>query len=212
MPSVEVRLPGGAWAAVSSKEVKELLQDSIDFICHYDIIETPTDRMQILDLAIPAFLEAIPKFGKLLESMNGVGAHPTVDDALSGIASALQALPTAVDIWDWRDNAANRMALRQAFWSCRYYSYGPALMTKMLHLKRRRLIIPIDTRLRKAWPIPAGAELDDMVDITFAIGRELSHRRASLRQLRKIADGMGWPYNNLSTLRLYDIVSWWKCA
>jgi hypothetical protein len=212
MPGVEVRLPGGAWSVVSPNEVEKLLQDSIDFICHYDMIETPPDRMQILDFAIPAFLEAIPKFGKLLESMNGVAPHPTVEDALAGVASALQALPTAVDIWDWPDTAGNRSALRQAFSSCRYYSYGPALMTKMLHLKRRRLIIPIDTRLRRAWTVTPGGELDGMVDITFAIGSELRRRRGSLRQLRKTADGMGWPYNNLSTLRLYDIVSWWKCA
>jgi hypothetical protein len=214
MAGIEVRLSGGTWASVPVKTVKKDLQNSLDFINHYDMIETPINRMQILDFAAPAFLEALPKFGKLLEEMDGKGSHPAIEDVLDDISSALRALPASTDIWDWPDTPANRAALRHAFSCCRYYSYGPALITKLLHLKRRRLVVPVDSRLRRAWPIPTprGAELDELVDITFDIGRELRKRRASLARLRRTADAMGWPYNRLSTLRLYDVISWWNTA
>lgn len=212
MARIEVRLSGGAWAIVPVEDVKRHLQDSLEFINHYDLIETPNNRMQVLDLAVPAFLEALPKFGQLLEELDGNGSHPTIQDAVDDISSALRALPGATDIWDWPDIPANRAALRHAFSCCRYYSYGPALITKLLHLKRRRLIIPVDSRLRKAWPTTRRAELDELVDITFDVGRELRTRRAGLDQLRRTADAMGWPYNSLSTLRLYDIISWWNTA
>lgn len=213
MSGISIRLSGGTWANLPLKTVKADLKESLDFINHYDVIDTPISRMQVLDLAAPAFLEAIPKFGKLLEAMDGKGNHPTIERALDDVSSALRDLPANTDIWDWPDNPANRAALRHTFWCCRYFSYGPALITKLLHLKRRRLIIPIDSRLRKAWPTPPHqAEMDELVDITFDIGRELRRRKASLARLRKVADEMGWPYNSLSTLRLYDIISWWHTA
>ncbi|MGH9169712.1 MAG: DUF6308 family protein [Acidimicrobiales bacterium] len=214
MPGIEVRLPGGTWSTVSVKDVKNDLTNSLDLVNRYDLIETPIRRMQILDLAIPAFLEAPPNFKGMLEELNGMGENPTLAVALAKITTALRALPSATDIWDWPDSPANRAALRLAFSRCRYHSYAHALITKMLHLKRRRLIIPIDSRLRKAWVIPykKAWTLNEMVDVTFQVGGELGQRPETLRLLRATADRMGWPYNTLSTLRLYDIVSWWNGA
>lgn len=209
---IALRLPGGEWTTVSLKEARRDLMNSIDFINRYDLIETPASRMQRLDLAIPAFLEAVPKFKDMFTAMDGVGGNPTIEEHLAGITSALKALPTNVDIWDWRDTRGHRAALGTAFASCRVRSYANAMFTKLLHKKRPQLIPPIDSRFRAAWVVPYRNKwtIQQLVDVTFDVGRELGNRPASRERLRSLADSMGPPYSELTTLRLYDILSWWK--
>ena len=122
-------------------------------------------------------------------------------------------LPAFTDLWDWPDTPGNRQLLLSVFNSCRYPSYGMASITKRLHLKGPRLVCPIDSRLWDAWiiPNPQNWLTSDLVDVTFEIGWELRARRTSLRRLKTTADSMGWPFDALSILRLYDIVSWWEC-
>lgn len=61
------------------------------------------NRVEILDLSIPAYLEAVPKFRELLGAMDGLDGRPTIESALEDISVALRQLPASTDLWDWPD-------------------------------------------------------------------------------------------------------------
>jgi hypothetical protein len=88
--------------------------------------------------------------------------------------------------------------------------YGVASIFKMLHLKRPQLIPIIDEWAREAWAKTYSQSwtVDQLVDITFAMTKELGRRLESLNEIQEVALQLGWPYNSLSKLRLYDIVFW----
>lgn len=169
-----------------------------------------SDRVEILDLAIPAFLGAHPNFKTLLSTLDGKDGRPDMHSKLNGITDALRLIPQHVDLWEWPDIEQNRAQLRGLLSECRMLSYGVARISKMLHLKRPQLIPVIDDWIRRAWSgcYSENWTFDDLVEITFAMAKELGARHKGLNEIREVAQEMGWPYNSLSRLRLYDVTFW----
>lgn len=200
---IQVRVQGGEWAPVTPTDAKQFLRKS-DFVYHYDAIATSADRIDILDLAIPAFLGAVPRFSKVL------GALSKDASRLQVMSESLDAIPRNVQLWDYPDLAENRKALKQLFYECQMPHYGVASFTKMLHLKRPLLLPIIDNLVRNAWVVPNRAAwiTDDLVDIVFSMKKHLSERRETLSCLRGIANELGSPWSGLSDLRLYDVLAY----
>ena len=196
--SGRARLPG------TDAQFRSYLVEKSGFVFGYDQIKTPPHKVDLLDLAIPAFLDAVPRFGKLRE---GVGERHWAE-RLADATRALRSLPANIDLWDWRDTVAHRTSLTTVFRACRFDWYASASVTKMLHRKRPRLIPILDSQVLDVWS--PGWTFDDLVDVAFALGAELGERESSRAALRKVADELGPPYSDLSTLRLYDIASYWR--
>jgi Family of unknown function (DUF6308) len=197
------------WIQIDAEDVRRWLLEAI-WIHHYDVIRTQPDRMEILDLAIPAFLDAPPHFKKLLGGVDGREGRPVIETKLREITEALHSIPQHTDLWDWNDDDANRANLKTLLRACRLPQYGVASIFKMLHLKRPQLIPVIDDWARRAWTARYSEAwtLDELVETTFLMGKELGARQEGLNEMREVAVSMGWPYNSLSRLRLYDIVFW----
>lgn len=211
MAEAEILVRDRGWTAVSEDDIRELLLSS-PFVAHYDILETPRNRLAAADLAMPSFLAAVPMFKKLLDGLSGRNGQPNLEEAASDVTQALRQIPDHLELWDWEDTPENRGDLSRLFDLCRSYfaEFGPPKITKLLHLKRPLLIPIIDDQVRRAWNPRARTEwsVAELVDIAFEMGKELGSRRPGLSVLKAVADSLGWPYNSLSRLRLYDIVSW----
>ena len=206
---IEVRTRRHSWMEVSEEDVRAWLGEA-SWIYHYDLIQTPSDRVEILDLAIPAFLGAPPNFKQLLFALDGKDGRPEMHAKLRQITEALEPIPQDIDLWDWPDNRENRSNLARLLSACRTRGYGVARITKMLHRKRPQLIPIVDDWAREAWSenVSQSWTIDDVVEITFTISRELGVRVEVLEEIQKVALELGPPYSGLSRLRLYDIVFW----
>lgn len=209
MSGIEIRASDGKWKVVAHDQAAKWLRQA-PWVFLYDQIETPADRVQVLDLAIPAFLRAAPNFKRLLQSLRAPG-EPDPKEIFANMTDRLRAVPSDVDLWEWRtDGDRNRATLESLFEACRFKGFALASITKMLHLKRPRLIPIIDDWVRQAWIRPYRRKwtMPEAADLTFRMGDELSLRLEGLNELRGVARSLGWPYDALSTLRLYDIVFW----
>lgn len=203
--NISVRVPGGGWQTVQSRQAREWLKRS-EFVHDYDAIETHPDRVEILDLAIPAFLGAVPRFRDLRRSTS----TPQVKSWLTEIESALGAIPKETALWDWPETPQNRENLLALFNSVRVPSYALAQVSKLLHRKRPELLPVVDDQVRRAWQTPFKSHWrsEDYVRIVFDIGTELRNRMEVLRALKEMADELGRPWSQLSPLRLFDILSY----
>lgn len=200
---IEVKGLDGSWARLSNETAERYLADS-RFVRWYDTIETDPGRCTILDLAIPAFLGAPPRFKRLLNLL------PEQEDPLRRVSEALRAIPNTVELWDWPDDKTMRNHLTTLFSAARFSYYGPAQITKMLHLKRRLLIPVVDDLVRQAWADTYRRKwtVEELVDIVFDIGHELGQRLGQLNVLMKISQSLGSPWAGLTRLRLYDVVAY----
>lgn len=189
---IEIRTRQQTRARVSREDTRSWLSEAA-WIYHYDLIQTSPERMEILDLAIPAFLDAAPNFKKLLSSLDGRENRVDIRTKLSRITEALRPIPQHIDLWDWPDNRENRTNLRALLSECRMTDYGVARMFKMLHLKRPQLIPVIDDWAREAWAETFSQTwtIDELVEITFAMGRELGVRLEGLNEIREVALELG---------------------
>jgi len=183
------------------------------YVTWYDAIETPADTVEVLDLAIPAFLDAVPNFRQLLDGM----ASDT-RERLARIELALRRLGPDRDLAEWvrlSDSLSAQQLLRELFQSATggangaLVGFGPAKCTKMLHRKRPRLIPIIDSYSRLLW---AGASssawtTNEMVEITIALGHWLADHEGELETVRGLAVEQ-WPDLELSDVRLYDIIQY----
>lgn len=205
--SVPVRKPDGAWTAVPGDQCLEWLKQS-QFCNLYDRIATDPDRIEILDLALPAFLDAAPNFRQLRAVLEPEGRHKEV---LARMSSCLQEIPKGIEIWDWHDADADER-LTNLYRACNLPSYKAARFTKMLHLKRPALIPIIDSYVLSAWRERGGKwTSEELAEITLRIRDELSEpdRMKALEALKEGAEALGEPWAELSKLRLFDIVSYW---
>src|SRR5688500_5673355 len=75
------------------------------YIHTYDQICGDPELVTVIDLAIPAFLNARPNF-KLLRNI-GEDLEPRLDV----LNDNLKDFPSGVDLWDWPDNTENRRSL-----------------------------------------------------------------------------------------------------
>lgn len=89
---IEIRTRRRTWIEVSKEDVRDWLNEA-SWVYHYDVIETPSDRVEILDLAIPAFLGAHPNFKMLLFGLNGRDGRPDMLTKLGQITEALRPIP-----------------------------------------------------------------------------------------------------------------------
>lgn len=202
---IQIRTSSGEWTTLSGAQTREILQRST-FVRRYDAIETSPDTVSLLDLAIPAFLEAVPKFKKLLPFFEGEEGK----ERLQETSSLLSKIPRNTDLWEWPDTQPNRRLLLDLFTSSRVAYYGPASITKMLHLKRPMLIPIIDDFMQRAWrkDYSSAWSTEDLVEVTFSLRGELTLRVPQLNELRRIAQDLGGPWHSLSRLRLFDILCW----
>src|SRR5437016_4526686 len=145
MPA-EVRIKDG-WVTLTDAQVRSYLEEKSAFVFGYDQIKTAPNRVDLLDLATPAFLDAVPDFKKMRD---GVGERHWAE-RLAAATQALHGLPADVDLWDWPDTAAHRAALTATFSACRFDAYASARVTKMLHRKRPRLIPILDDQVLRVW-------------------------------------------------------------
>jgi len=182
------------------------------YVDWYDQIETDLNKVTILDLAIPAFLDAVPNFKLLLH-----GRKTPLDESLRCLSAALVAVGPDQDLHEWvathqpDEASALLIDLFQASTGGRNESlpgFGPARCTKMLHLKRRKLIPIIDSYARLAWIGVSTAPwtTSEMAEIALQLGKWLAARPQQRQTLARIASEAGLP--PLSTLRLYDIVQY----
>jgi hypothetical protein len=206
---IEVRTRQRTWVNISRDDARKWLSGAT-WVTHYDVIHTSLDRIEILDLAIPAFLDATPNFKKLLFSLDGRDGRPHLQSKLEEISEALRRIPLHIDLWEWPDNRENRESLYELLRACRMPHYGVARMFKMLHLKRPQLIPVIDEWVREAWTENFSPRwtIDDLVEVTFAMREALGSRLDGLNEIRDVAQELGWPYSSLSRLRTYDIIFW----
>lgn len=207
--------------AVGEEELRDYLSPSKSpFIQWYDTIETSTDSVQVLDLAIPAFLAAVPDFKKML---NPSAWQRRLDDVLAEASGALGVLPQEVDLWDWvpAEGDAEREVIRQRLVTLfkattgggngAIPQYGAAACTKMLHRKRPRLLPIIDSGIYRAWfdKNSSSWRTDEMADIVLKVADEMRppERQRELDLAAEIAREL-WPNVELTKLRIYDIVSY----
>jgi len=182
------------------------------YVGWYDQIETDPDQVTILDLAIPAFLDAVPNFKLLLHDRK-----TPLRESLRYLTAALIAVGPDQDLHEWvaarqpDEASALLIDLFQASTGGRNEAlpgFGPARCTKMLHLKRRKLIPIIDSYAREAWigVSTAAWTTSEMAEIALRLGQWLAARPQQRETLARIASEAGLP--PLSTVRLYDIVQY----
>lgn len=205
--SMPVKKPDGSWTAVSGDQCLNWLKES-QFCNLYDRIATDPDRIEILDLALPAFLDAVPNFRQLRAELEPEGQHK---ELLANMSACLQEIPKDIELWDWHDSNAHER-LTNLYRTCNMTSYKAARFTKMLHLKRPALIPILDAYVLRAWRERRGGwTSEELAEITLRIRDELSEpdRMKALEALKEGAEGLGEPWAGLSKLRLFDIVSYW---
>lgn len=200
--SVHVRT-STCWVSVPNRTVSRYLRGS-EFVFGYDQIRTPKHSVRLLDLAAPAFLDDVPNFRRL----RAIGERQIVNQ-LAQASAILKRIPANVDLWDWPGDQRNRALLADLFRACRFDGYSAASFTKMLHLKRPGLIPVLDSRVVRVWHGEKRWTFEELADVAFAFGDELRRRPATRASLRAVAGALGPPWSQLTTLRLYDIVTYW---
>lgn len=178
----------------------------------YDSVVTSPDVFTVLDLAIPAFLGAVPSFKNMLAKMDGsTAAHRLPRKRLQEAETALVAIPSNLDLWDWEGTAENKASLANAIHACEFPQFRVARATKLLHLKRPRLIPVFDSWTAEAW-LPQGDSqrwtTEEAVDAIFRMGTELKLRLSMMADIESLAATLPPPFPSLTPLRLYDILFW----
>lgn len=195
----------GTWKPVSQNELEDLVEGAV-FVTWYDTITTNPDSIDVLDLAIPAFLDAVPTFSQLLGGRDA-DLHSTLDEA----GRLLSKVPKGTDLWDWDFDAQELKLLFQATTggaNKNLPSFGPARCTKLLHRKRPHCIPIIDSTARAHWGGDPDAPwtTDEMVSIVGLMKEELGVRTA---ELDGIVEAIEKRWNvTVTRLRAYDVLSY----
>ena len=169
------------------------------------------DRIDVLDLALPAFLDAVPNFKALLGDCGWGPLRSRLDAA----SEMLARVPADVELAAWEDTEPNRTVLKWLFQTCTggrnngIPEFGPARATKLLHKKRPALLPIIDSWQLEAWhKRPDPWSTDDMVDVVFNVRGQVVRWQDELRQVRDQLAAADPTLPALSDVRLYDILFW----
>lgn len=169
---MDIRLRDGSDTRIEIAEAVDIVR-SADYVRWYDALPSGAlDRLDVADLALPAFLDGVPNFKQLLAG-NG---WDNLSASLTNASGALRGVPAHTSLNEWADTEPHRLALEGLFKACTgglnhsLPGFGPARSTKMLHKKRPALIPIIDSWQMAAWAkrIDPWAT-SDMVDITFEL-------------------------------------------
>ena len=179
------------------------------FVTWYDALPVEPHGVNLFDLSIPAYLDAVPNFKSLLRT--GRRDRPIVEQ-LREATDALARIPDGVELWDWELDAPSLVTLFQATTGSQkraFPGFGPAMCTKLLHRKRPLLIPIIDSFVWADW---AGEELRRGWT-THAMVGIVSDMRETLPPHIERLDGIRtdirdkWSVD-VSRLRAYDIASY----
>ncbi|MCE5190347.1 MAG: DUF6308 family protein [Actinomycetia bacterium] len=172
--------------AVELDVATHILCSESPWIYWYDAMQTDPLSLSVADLAIPAFLGAVPRFSRILNGKTWTAVQASLDHA----TLLLNQLSLEDELAHWEDTQANRRVLRELFRLTTgganggIPGFGPACCTKMLHKKRPHLIPILDRTVMRARGYSATRwRTDDMVDACFAIGRDVAASEADLRIL-----------------------------
>lgn len=209
--SLPVRGPAGEETTVPLSDCLEFIKKST-FCKIYDRIETDPSRVDFIDLAIPAYLDAVPNFRairKELETLEHPGAR------LDEMSHALLQIPRDLDLWEWSEPRHKKQeALTNLYRSCNMPRFKAASFSKMLHRKRPQLLPILDEYVMTAWGIRKGSRWssDTLADITLKLGDALSDHQVQLNlsKLQTDVADLGPPWSALTRLRIYDIVTYWQ--
>lgn len=196
---------------VSTDEASDIIRQA-DYVRWYDALPGgPVDRVDVGDLALPAFLDGVPNFKRLLADFTWA----RLEASLAVASAALRRVPAHVSLNEWEDSEPHREALRRLFIACTggqndsLPGFGPAICTKMLHKKRPSLIPIIDSWQLEAWgKKPDPWSTSDMVDVVFDIRDFMADQVQEFSALAEqlVVDDVSLPA--LSSIRLYDILFW----
>lgn len=208
---MKIKLRNGSERPVDVDTAASIIKKA-KYVRWYDALPPgKEDQLELLDLAFPAFLGAVPNFKALLDDNGWVN----LTAALSGASDILQRVPSLMTLADWPKTPDNHELLVQLFQATtgagnkKLPGFGPARCTKMLHKKRPALIPIIDSWQLEAWGKPTQAwRTDDMAQIVFSIQEMIipyAHEYSELSERLKLVEP---PLPNLSAVRLYDILFW----
>ncbi|MGH9201244.1 MAG: DUF6308 family protein [Vicinamibacterales bacterium] len=178
------------------------------FVHDYDQISTPPNQFEILDLAIPAFLDAVPKFQAMRRAFHA-GRPSSLTKTLGELARTIRRVPIDRDLWDVQEPEVRDILAPLFEAATKIVGFGPAVASKLLHRKRPRMIPVIDSYAENAWGTEQRlSKADRMLAVTTAMRNELGERRRSRAETRSVAEALGDPYAKLSDLRLYDLLAY----
>lgn len=184
----------------------------MDFVRLYDVLPAGNLlRIEIMDLAFPAFLDAVPNFKALLDNSSNLIA------SLDAASKQLALLPVNVELAAWDDTAENRNNLKSLFQACTSGKknglpmFGSARCTKLLHKKRPALIPIIDSWQLQAWGGKVGCwSLDAMVNVVFHIREQMAPYGDDFLAVQRALIKKDATFPVLTPVRIYDILSWEK--
>lgn len=197
--------------AVEFSEAAGLIVEA-DYVHWYDSLSRGNPGgIEVQDLALPAFLGAVPNFSVLLDQCG----WKTLEEMLEKASRRLRDVPDGVDLVAWEDTDANRRLLKSLFQACTggrnpgFPGFGPARCTKLLHKKRPALLPVIDSWQLEAWGKRADPwSTDDMIDVVFLIKEQLSQSGDALAEVRLELQRRDGSLPRLSDVRIYDVVFW----
>jgi len=193
-------------------ELEEAIQtiERTEYVNWYDALPRgKVNEINLLDLALPAYLSAVPNFKSLLAGQG----WSTLESKLKDASLALEEVSDEIELANWDDNAENRELLTKLFMSCiggsnkNFPGFGPAATTKLLHKKRPHLIPIIDSWQLGAWGKGRNTwKTKEMADVAFEIRKEIRENQSFISDVK---DGLSKsPHKDLSDIRIYDILFW----
>jgi hypothetical protein len=190
----------------------DLIRREAQYVHWYDALPSGSiNELTLLDLAYPAYLDAVPRFRALLAD-NG---WDNLNASLRAASAILCRVPMNVPLSEWPDTQLNRGLLVELFRATTGGAngglphFGPARCTKMLHKKRPNLIPIIDSWQLQAWGKPTETRrTGDMVDVVFSIRNAIAPQADEFAELALRLKDTDSLLPDLSVVRLYDILFW----
>jgi len=210
--SLRILLRDGSDRMVSCDEAVDLVRTRAQYVRWYDALPSGNpDVLELLDLAFPAFLAAVPNFRALLAD-NG---WDNLSRSLREASDVLRKVPASEPLASWADTEENRSLLFELFalttggGNKALPGFGPAMSTKMLHKKRPALIPIIDSWQLEAWGKPAVRwRTADLVEVVFAIRGQLVGHEKTFSMVAAQLRAADPTIPHLSAVRIYDILFW----
>lgn len=201
----------------SGSEIDICVEDAVEIVraapyvrCYDSLSGGDENRIDVQDLAFPAFLDAVPNFKALLVDCGWENLKTKLEYA----SECLQKIPN-IDLSEWEDSQGNRLHLKRLFQAVTggrndgLPEFGPARATKLLHKKRPGLLPIIDSWQLEAWGKRADPwSTDEMVDVVWKVKDQMSSDLEEYALVSKLALERDETLPPLSRVRIYDILFW----